>query len=273
MSEERKPFAEVVHISTNPETGHELRIAGAFIEGAYHDRADVLQEQADAINAAVEERERQLRGRNHALRMIAAELGDASAHLPGTYMVRRTERLGRAVHAFREHMLDAIDDEDEYVTGHVACGLAFDLGIEQGRAVAFRPLLDTLLEQGGFASELAYDLARALGLLKFETPGLGGMAKLLIANEFTDDDLRTECRRRGWHPEMGLVPRLTPRAAVPAIHPAGDSPDNPLVVDVNAGERIYLEGLPRDPPDVPADEAPEPEPATMPPRRGRRGRR
>jgi hypothetical protein len=55
-----KPFAEVASTGA----GRALKVGGEFIDGAYidHYQSDVLLEQADRINAAVEQREAKLRG-------------------------------------------------------------------------------------------------------------------------------------------------------------------------------------------------------------------
>lgn len=90
----------------------------------------------------------------------------------------------------------------EYVRGDVACGLAFDLGIEKERTRGvWSVLLDDSLSKGTIDAGFARDLAEALGL-----------PPPLMRVELTDDELHTECRRRGWHPEMGLAPRFVPSA-------------------------------------------------------------
>src|SRR4029077_7663812 len=89
----------------------------------------------------------------------------------------------------------------EHVHGDIACALAFDLGALQGMMRTYAPRVDAMLEHGGKVAPVAERLAGGVGLMY---PSIG-------AQTATDNELREECRRRGWHPEMGLAPRYVAR--------------------------------------------------------------
>jgi hypothetical protein len=201
MSEARKPFAKVVFSESLG--AHELWVGPMVVESELGfeeewgpNQLQTRRETAATINAAVEARE-------------GALLGE----------VRGLVEQWRFSHFFTTDHAAAFTAEvmklqpDEYVSGDLACGLAFDLGMEQGRTAAFRPLLDMLLETGGQASALAFELGRALGL------DMEARRWKQTAEWLSNDELRAECRRRGWHPEMGLAPRYDPPMRVPASLP------------------------------------------------------
>lgn len=161
--EKRKPFATVVVSKLDPVMGDPLEWT-VMVDGRYVWTGDetYTQRSAERLNAAheaaVEQREAKLRGRNHALRMIAAEMGDAGTHLLREFMsFSRRQRLSQAIHAFRKHMLEVLDEDDEYVPADVACGLAFAIGIERGTVEDLALMIETLT-----ADERHLDVRRAL---------------------------------------------------------------------------------------------------------------
>lgn len=114
-----------------------------------------LQQDADRMNewveAWVEAREAQLHGRISNLRLVAAELGDAAHHLldprratPRGGMAEAAARVRESTERVRLELLAGLDEDDEYVKGDVACGLALDLGMWMGTVRELQVMLDAV---------------------------------------------------------------------------------------------------------------------------------
>lgn len=151
---------------------------------------------AARLTAAVEQRERQLRGRVERLRLLVSELGDAASHLvrsaggPNSAWPS-VPPVVRAHKALVDHLLEQVDDDDHYVPLHehaITVDMLRDL----------RVVVDALTEDNPrIASELAPFL-EAKGLRKA-----------------TDAELIEQIRQRGY---MVINPRKTPKPSEAAMN-------------------------------------------------------
>lgn len=213
-----KPFAEVTVDRSNYAV---LRIAGEWVEEAAEAvGGDELRRIAAAINTAVEAREAKLRGDREILRAALADLVDRQ--LNSRCLVKDEPCFDPACCTEgRVRSTLARVDEAEYVSGDVACGLAWDVGAMQAKVEgSWGVLLDVMFDKGGEAGELAWELA---GLVGVRHTSRGTPVKVLFPSPFTDSELRAECQRRGirlgdWSdPPLRVDLARTPSVGVAAL--------------------------------------------------------
>lgn len=175
----QKPFAEVF---TRTGGAWELLVAGVPQGGTFGSKADA-DAVARAINAAVEAREAKLRG---ALRDVANLLGPAAEAPPDQFYEFNPMALRRVLERVAE-VLSGVGPD--YVPGDVACGLAWDLGAAQAKVmVRWAVLFDALIDNPSITGQQFAHLLTQFGV----APVVATAASL------TDDELRAECRRRGF---------------------------------------------------------------------------
>lgn len=159
-----------------------------------------LEELAAAINTDLEAREAKLRVRIDSLRVACADFINVIRN------VGPIEQDSAVYEHIRRVYFETVEDpEDPHalsaVSGDVACGLAFDLGVMRGHfSHSWQMMLDRLMESGGQSSELALALADHLGVKlrpHMYKVDRDGNFEAITVTSMTDAELRAECWRRG----------------------------------------------------------------------------
>lgn len=177
---DRKPFAVALPAGVTVSGGSGRNVSGISIDGGAPwrgpERYVDAQNLVIVINAVVEQREANLLG-------AAAELA-----------MRRHDWFFTRDHGaqFAADLLKLHPSEDMWVPGHVACGLAFDLGAAQWTQLVLQRAAEGLAD------------ARGIEVRPFLAAVTGNRPPMEV---FSDDELRAEIERR-------IGPVRDPRKAV-----------------------------------------------------------
>ncbi len=173
-----RPFAEVCI----DEHGDAYLFIAGFCDGTTG-QLHVLEARAASLNTVAGQHEAELRGAIQAAaqRDYDRWSGDGGDDRPGNLVCEEIiHRIGTYA---------AAPDAPEYVSGDIACGLAFDLGGAQAKLEgSWGVLLDFMLERGGESGMAAMKLGEQLGLMRV-TRGLGA---------YSDIEFLVELAKRGY---------------------------------------------------------------------------
>lgn len=202
MGDEKKPFVTYRGDNDRTEVGWSIYVGGVRIPTRFFDadgnHGAAVEQAAELVRAAVEAREAQLR---EPLRALLSAIDNT----PFIASARR----GKST--FQRAFIDAYEalkgDAPEYVSGHVACGLVWDLGAVKAKLEgAWGVLRDACLERGGQDMLAMLVIGEKLGLLDASR----------ALSVMTDQQLVDEVKRRN------LTPTLYPRALTSADLPRTD---------------------------------------------------